>query len=149
MTPMAQMTEMREWDVKTILLAYDGSEESEKAAQLAAEVATRRDAHVVVVTAFSPGSAFNNDIDVIGQRVIEAREQAESMVEELSRLGVSSEVDVVQGPAAGAIIEAAGYRNADLIVMGARKRNPIVARLSRSISRRVLRNATMPVLVAR
>ena len=149
MTPMAQMTEMQEWDIKTILLAYDGSDEAEKAAQLAAEVATRRDARVVVVTAFAPGTPFQNDLDAVGRRVIHARDQAESMVEELSRLGVAGEVDVVQGPAAGAIIEAAAYRHADLIVMGARKRNPIAARLSRSISKHVLRNATIPVLVAR
>jgi nucleotide-binding universal stress UspA family protein len=148
MTPMAQMTEMQEWDIKTILLAYDGSEESEKAAQLAAEVATRRDARVVVLTAFAPGTTFQNDIDVVGKRVIHARAQAESMVEELSRLGVASEVDVAQGPAADAIIAAAKWRHADLIVIGARKRNPIAVRLSRSTSKRVLRDATMPVLVA-
>lgn len=149
MTPMAEMNEMQEWDIQTILLAYDGSEESEKAAQLAAEVATRRDARVVVVTAFAPGTTFQKDLDVVGRRVIHAREQAESMVEELSRLGVSSEVDVVQGPAGDAIVAAAGFRHADLIVMGARKRNPIAARLSRSISKHVLRDATIPVLVAR
>lgn len=149
MTHMAEMTEVREWDIKTILLGYDGSEEAEKAARLAAEVATRRDARVVVLAAFSPGTPFHNDLDVVGRRVIRAREQAESMVEELSRLGVPSEVDVAQGPAADAIIAAAESRHADLIVIGARKRNPIAARLSRSTSKHVLRDATTPVLVAR
>ena len=148
MTPMTEMTAMQEWDIQTILLAYDGSEESEKAAQLAAEVATRRDARVVVLTAFAPGTPFQNDIDVVGRRVIRANEQAESMVQELSRLGVSSEVDVAQGPAADAIIAAAEFRHADLIVMGARKRNSIAARLFRSTSKHVLRDATIPVLVA-
>ena len=149
MDQMEEMTEIQEWDIKTILLGYDGSEEAEKAAQIAAEVATRRDARVVVLTAFSPGTPFQTNPDVVGRRVIRAREQAESMVEELSRLGVPSEVDVAQGPAADAIIAAAECRHADLIVIGARKRNPIAAWLSRSTSKHVLRDATMPVLVAR
>ncbi len=140
---------MEEWDIKTILLAYDGSEEAEKAAHLAWEVAARRDARVVVLSAFRPGSAIQSDIDVVGRRVIEARERAEAMVEELARMGVEGEADVAQGPAAGAILNAAAFCGADLIVMGGRKRNPFAKLLSRSTSKRVLRQATTPVLVAR
>ncbi len=141
---------MEEWPINTILLGYDGSESSQKAAHLAAEVASRRRARVVVLTAFRATSAFRAEsMDVVGRRVIDARTQAETMVKELAGWGVPAEADVLEGPAAEAIMTAAASRDVDLIIIGARERNPVAARLGRSTGRRVLRDARKPVLVAR
>jgi nucleotide-binding universal stress UspA family protein len=110
-------------------------------------VAARRDARVVVLTAFSPGSPLGTDLDAVGRRIIDARGQGESMVQELARQGIPGEADVAQGPAAEAIIKAAESHDADLIVIGTHRRNPLSDWLSRSTSKQVLRSTTTPVLV--
>jgi nucleotide-binding universal stress UspA family protein len=43
---------MNDWDIKTILLGYDGSEGAERAARLASVLARQNKARILVITTF-------------------------------------------------------------------------------------------------
>jgi nucleotide-binding universal stress UspA family protein len=140
-----------EIDLRTIVLAYDGSEGAEKAVALTRSLAAKYRAHVVVVVAFHHvshmGSAIptSNDIRDIHDSVT----LAEALVAELTREGLSAESDVLEGPPADAIINVATTREADLIVMGSRGFGQFTGLLLGSVSDRVVHYSTVPVLVAR
>ena len=139
---------MGEWPINTIVLGYDGSAGAEKAVRLAAEVAGRRDAKVVVLTAYA--ETFNDpEMQETGRKIFHARQKADAVVGQLGELGIAAESDVAEGPAAEAIRVAAEVRSADLIVIGPRGPRSLRALLSRSTGRRLLRHAPAPVLVAR
>jgi nucleotide-binding universal stress UspA family protein len=135
--------------LETILLGYDGSEGSRKAVDMAAELARTCQASIVVVSAFhhmprvaQPKSDDFNDIH-------EARRLADALVQELALMGISAEADVLEGPPAEAILNAAEARQADLIVVGSRGFGQFKGLLLGSTSDRVVQHATIPVLVAR
>jgi nucleotide-binding universal stress UspA family protein len=65
-----------------------------------------------------------------------------------AELGVSAEVEILEGDPATQIIEFARLRDADLIVVGSRNRGPLVAALLGSVSRDIVAHADRPVLVA-
>jgi nucleotide-binding universal stress UspA family protein len=142
---------MSEVDLHTIVLAYDGSEGAEKAVALTRSLATKFGAHVVVVVSFPRvthiGSPIPSDGDV--RDIHDSVTLAESLVAELTRAGLSAETDVLEGPPADAIINAATARKADLIVMGSRGFGQFTGLLLGSVSDRVVHYSTVPVLVAR
>jgi nucleotide-binding universal stress UspA family protein len=134
---------------KTILLGYDGSEGSRKAVDMAAELARTYQGSIIVMCAFhqlprvtKPTSGDFNDIH-------EARTLADALVQELGLLGISAETDVLEGPPAEALLNAAEVRQADLIVVGSRGFGQLKGLMLGSTSDRVVHDATIPVLVAR
>jgi nucleotide-binding universal stress UspA family protein len=62
--------------------------------------------------------------------------------------GLDVDTVVVEGAAGPAILEVAADAGADLIVVGARDRGPVAQLLLGSVSRDVVRDATVPVVVA-
>ena len=93
------------------------------------------------------GSPVPSDDDV--RDIHDSVTLAERLVAELTRDGLSAETDVLEGPAADAIINAADARKADLIVMGSRGFGQFTGLLLGSVSDRVVHYSTVPVLVAR
>ena len=140
---------MAEWGPKNILVGYDGSEGARLAVDLAANVASKFGAKVVVVTAFrhqsrtiQPGMKATKEIE-------EANEMADEMVKYLTDQGIEAEKDVLEGPAPDALLTVADVRNAELIVVGSRGLNPVSELLLGSTSENVVRHAHVPVLIAR
>jgi len=143
---------MEDWDIKTIVLGYDGSEGSKRAAGLAGTLARKHAAHVVVVTVFphkwfrsyeEPGQPAETRAD-IGP----SHEVAGELIEQYKAAGISAEPDVMEGPAGDALLHVAEAHKADLIVVGRRGHGRTESLLLGSTSEFVVRRAKIPVLVA-
>jgi nucleotide-binding universal stress UspA family protein len=149
---------MKDWEIKTIVLGYDGSEGSKRAAELAGSLARRNSAEVVVVTAFPHESRtieVLKGIPYVGPAEPDlpeasgaASKVAEAVIQEFREAGIAAEADALQGPPADALLRAAESHEADLIVIGRRGHGAAAERLLGSTSDSVTRRATVPVLVA-
>jgi nucleotide-binding universal stress UspA family protein len=135
-----------------ILVPVDGSEPSLHAAEHAAELAARFDAplHALYVVDADPSPLAVSRADV-RETLREVGEQAaENAFETVERLaedaGVDLETAVVEGAPAEQIVDYAGERGVDLVVMGTHGRSGLGKRLVGSVTERVVRNAPVPVL---
>jgi nucleotide-binding universal stress UspA family protein len=139
-----------------ILLATDGSEEAELAAQRAVDLAKRTGSELHVVHVGSiPNFLMGGGIPGYDRRLYEQIEQESR--ELLRRL--SWRVKVAGGTVAGShlemgavdleIVGLARKLGADLIVMGSRGHRGIRRAIEGSISDAVIRHAPCPVLVVR
>lgn len=133
----------------TIVLGYDGSEHSKKAVGLARALARAHDATIVVVHAFPhvPRVIVPSRDD--SYEIHDAHALAEGLAQQLKLEGLRAEADVLEGPAAEAILNAADAHHADLIIVGSRGLGQFKGLLIGSQSNRVVQYATVPVLVAR
>jgi nucleotide-binding universal stress UspA family protein len=124
---------------RTIVLALDGSEGAERALPVAAGLARRDGAHIVV--AHAQTRALETAIN----------ERLDRQVEALRTDGIEAEVvivpSVLDGSEADAIAEVASERNADVIVIAGRGRTPFVGALLGSVTQRLLHVSDRPVLV--
>ncbi|HIQ04186.1 MAG TPA: universal stress protein [Anaerolineae bacterium] len=137
---------------KRILLAVDESEHSKKALELARDIARLTGAHIVVVHAFSPIPTFlgsENYAAVAARSITEGERITEEAAEKLREAGLEVTTEVLEGPAADAILRVSRVQQCDLIVMGSRGRSELEGLLLGSVSHRVLERANCPVLIAR
>jgi len=137
---------------KKILLATDGSPHAQEAQKYAQDLALRDDAQVIIVYAFPPVPAYLGEPELgrfIGQHVAEGQQVANQAAERLREAGVDVVVEVLEGPAADAILRTAAGRRCDLIVMGSRGQGKLRSLLLGNVSHRVLAHAHVPVLVVR
>jgi nucleotide-binding universal stress UspA family protein len=139
---------MNDWDIKTILLGYDGSEGAERAARLASVLARQNKARIVVITTFH----WSYSLDAMGEKAYQAANEAEAvaqgMVSKLQADGVEAASEVLDGQAGEVLLRSAETHDADLIVVGRRGHGAVASLLLGSISEYVVRRATVPVLVA-
>jgi nucleotide-binding universal stress UspA family protein len=132
---------------KTIVLALDGSEGSQRAIPMATELAQRDNARLVIV---------HVDERIVGKgggdiHADEAGIQASvrQRAEELSKQGIETTVemrDVMVGGPARPIAEIATEQGADLIVVGTRGHSGVPGILLGSVTQRLLHLAHQPVL---
>jgi len=135
---------------KNILLAVDGSYNASQAAKMAGSMARELEADLWIVTAFDPVPPYLGEPNM--QNAINARmEAAEAVLKEtLKAVGTihgGLKTEVLEGPAAEAILKVAKTRQNDLIVMGARGLGTLSGILLGSQSQKVLHHAPCPVLV--
>lgn len=138
------------------VVAFDGSPQSRKASDLAADLGNKTGAEVRIVTV--------EDLEVLRRefgatedtvRLQEkARQGAESLIgrerARITRAGVaSSEHVITEGPPAESIVKYAEDQEADMIIMGSRGRTGIQRILLGSVAARVVQLAHCPVLVVR
>jgi nucleotide-binding universal stress UspA family protein len=131
-----------------IVLALDGSQASQRAVSMAAELARRDKAKVVIA---------HVEEEVIGKgggpiHATEDEIQAEirRQAEELSAQEIETSVEmrsVMLGGPAHAIDEIARSAGADLIVAGTRGQSPVSGLLLGSVTQRLLHISDRPVLV--
>lgn len=133
---------------KTIVLALDGSGGAEAAVPLAAELAKRDDATLVIAhveedyVGKGGGGPVRADEDEIKATI---RKQAE----DLSRQGIETSLQmatVMLGGPAHAIEKIADGAGADLIIAGTRGHSPVAGLLLGSVTQRLLHIARRPVL---
>jgi len=139
--------------VETILVPVDGSPGSERGLAFADLVATMTGAEIVVVVAFDPPHAIRRRGILQTEHLqvtmeSDAKELAAEAAELLIGRGRKARAIVVRGDAAEAIIQTAEDQHADLIVMGRRGLGKLKGLLMGSVSERVARHATAPVLLA-
>ena len=135
--------------MKTILLAYDGTEQSGRALVRAAEVAKAFDA-AVHVTSVAPmrGSAHGMGPYDPTDPPSEHTQQLEAAQARLAEEGVVAVLAPAHGDPVEAILEIADKVDADLIVLGSHERSLIERALGMSVSGAVTRKAHRDVLIA-
>lgn len=136
---------------ETILLPFDGSEGAMTVLHHASEIAQWADATVQVLYV---ADTTRDSVTVVDGRPVDALERhGEDIVEEaantLDRLGVAYDTDVVQGNPAPTIVEYAERYGQDLIVMPTHGREGISRYLLGSVSEKVVRLSSIPVLTVR
>ena len=133
-----------------ILLPTDGSPGAERARDHALELAADQDAtlHVFhVVAAFAPAASLH---DLVAERMTE---QGRELVETVARLGRDRGVEVVtavrEGDPAETIVEYASSERIDLVVMPTHGRSELARTIVGSVTDRVIRTGSVPVVVVR
>lgn len=129
---------------KTIVVALDGSERAQRAASVAAEIAKRDGAKLVIAhvnerTIGKGGGDLRADEEQVAAQI-------QSQANELGAASVETR-DVMVGGPAHAIAEVAAEADADLIVAATRGQNPISGLFLGSVTQRLLHLAKCPVLV--
>jgi nucleotide-binding universal stress UspA family protein len=135
-----------------ILVAYDGSEHSRKALDTAIKIARGSDSKLKVLFAFDKVPTILGDEETehfIERAMSKGRDILGEATAHLHDLGVEFNTDIVEGPAAEAILHTAQTDGCDLIVMGSRGLGMMQGLLLGSVSYRVLHHAHIPVLIAR
>lgn len=138
--------------MKSIVVAVDGSAQSDKALQMAISLASKFQAALEVVHVLEPlfvppepygvnSGALEAANREYGQKVLA------DAVDTAGRAGVAASSVLLAGAPPEAIVEAASQANADLIVIGSRGRGAVGRVLLGSVSDRCVHIAKMPVLV--
>lgn len=143
---------MGEHAFTTILYATDGSDHARRALEVVRDIARRYDATVIVLTAYDPiprdlGTPYGEDL--MAKRLAAAEALVREAAAVLDERGIRHEETVLEGPAAGAILEAARIRGCDLIVLGSRGLGRVEVALLGSVSQQVVQQAPCPVLIVR
>ena len=138
---------------RIILLAVDGSKYSEKAVELAKQLATAGDDQVVVahVTELLP-ARFQTYPGLDSELDKEAIELTKGYVAELEEAGITARAELRSaqfGGVARIITNLAEDLDAGLIVMGSHGRGDLTALLLGSVAHKVLHLSNRPVLIAR
>src|SRR5438034_1225380 len=136
----------------TILCATDGSDHAGKAVGIAADLGCRYNARVIILAAYDPIPRDLGDPyleEVTSRRLKAAEELVNAATVVMKVKGLTPIVEMLEGPAARAILDVARTRRCDLIVMGSRGLTPFGAMLLGSVTMRVVHEAPCPVLLTR
>jgi nucleotide-binding universal stress UspA family protein len=138
-------------NLRTILVPLDGSVVAEAALKPAVEVARATRAKLVLLRAAQAHTLPM--ADPIEAQVDVMREAQEYLAAARARVlaaGVGDvEMSAWYGPAVEAIVEAARYRHADIIVMSSHGRSGVSRLVLGSVAESVLRATTVPILLIR
>lgn len=140
-----------------ILLAVDGSKDSEKAAMLVLDLAqnARIDVVILHVCNDTPMSINDSNDSEDARKYFdsvitdEARKLVAFYKEIMGRFGIQNTVHLTPGDIAEEIVKYADNEKCDLIVMGTKGRTGLVGVLMGSISEKVLKKSHLPLLLAR
>jgi nucleotide-binding universal stress UspA family protein len=134
-----------------ILLPFDGSDGAAEALHHAAEIAHWADAtiHVLFVADTRRDSVTVVETEVVDALVQEGEDIVEEAEKTLTTLGVDYDSDVVKGHPAPTIVEYAEQYEYDVIVMPTHGREGVSRYLIGSVTEKVVRLSSVPVLTAR
>jgi nucleotide-binding universal stress UspA family protein len=137
--------------MKTILVAYDQTEPSERALERALEVAKTFQSKLLItsvahVMADAGTGRSMGGIDPTDSPETHAAE-LKAAADKATAAGISAELVRALGDPAEAIVKAAEQNGADLIVVGARDRGWMQRLLDHSVSQDVARHARCDVLI--
>ena len=137
--------------METLLVPLDGSTLAECALPRATEMARATGARLILLRAVQAHTFPGADpIPAQVDAVREAEAYLTGVAERLGALGVTQITrSVWYGPAAAAIVEAAQFNHAGLIVMTTHGRTGVGRLVLGSVAESVLRGTTVPILVVR
>ncbi len=132
-----------------ILLGVDGSPPSLRAAEIAGRLARDQRARLCVVAAFEPvpdylGKPYWDEM--LSRHMAHAQEVLQGALKKVGPVE-ALETEILQGPAAEALLQLAQQRGADLIVLGRRGVGGLTSLLLGSQAAKVVAHATCPVLL--
>jgi nucleotide-binding universal stress UspA family protein len=134
-----------------VMLATDGSAAAQRAADFAAALAARYGARVTVLHTFPPVPNFLGEptySQTLDKTLGEAQALVGDVAKRLRAQGITHvDAEVVEGPAASAILDMAESRAPDLLVVGARGLSAWKGLVRGSVSQAVTQGAACPVLV--
>ncbi len=135
-----------------ILIPIDGSKAAANAIPHALDLAATYDANLYTVSVVDTGDT--EDEDRREAMFEEFEQKSQEMVEEISRQAEERDVrttagSIAEGKPHRAILKYADARDIDLIVMGTHGHGGIRYPLRRSVTEKVLRRATVPVVAVR
>lgn len=138
-------------NLKTVLVPLDGSIVAEAALAPAVALAREAAAKLVLLRAAEAHTLPTTDpIEAQVDVMREAQDYLDAARAHVTAAGAADvEVSAWYGPAVEAIVEAARYREADLIVMSSHGRSGVARLIMGSVAERVLRSTRVPVLVIR
>jgi nucleotide-binding universal stress UspA family protein len=137
-----------------VVVGADGSHHGGEALRFALSEARLRDARLRAVRAWSIPPLTTGGVGMFPAYQVVRDELADATAAELAQsvedasseaAGVEVELDVVQGDAAGALVERSA--GADLLVVGSRGRGSVTGTLLGSVSQGVLQHSPCPVAV--
>lgn len=135
-----------------IISALDGSEHSLKALDYAGELSGKYGSKLILLHAYRHTSDLRG-AEGFDQLVARRKEAGEGILKtarlRLEPASIEVEEDLLEGPAADAIVAVAEVRNADLVVMGTRGMGSLKGLLFGSVSNKVTQHAPCSVLVVR
>jgi nucleotide-binding universal stress UspA family protein len=137
---------------KNILVAVDGSEHALKAARIAGDLARQMQAELRVVTAYEPVPTYLGQPNLqhaLDERFAQANLVLEEAIQQIGEIQGELKTDVLEGPAAEAILAVVEARGNDLVIMGTRGLGRLKGLLLGSQSQKVLAHASCPVLLVR
>jgi nucleotide-binding universal stress UspA family protein len=139
--------------IEHILLATDGSRPAKHATEFAASLALRFGAKITVLHAYTPVPAFLGEPNY-SRALYETLDEVKALIEDtagrLHDMGlVEVETEIIEGPAANAILGVAETRKPDILVLGARGLSTWQGLLMGSVSLSVTQRAECPVLVVK
>jgi nucleotide-binding universal stress UspA family protein len=135
--------------MQSVVVGYDGSEESKRALDRAAALG-RQGATVTIVAAVSLGMHGPRSMGALNEDEMRAeRELIDAARNDLKTQGIDAHAIEGEGEPADVIIEAAKEANADLIIVGTRGRGAAKRTFLGSVSTKVVHDAPCDVLVVR
>ncbi|OGO38806.1 MAG: universal stress protein [Chloroflexi bacterium RBG_16_57_11] len=137
---------------KNILVAVDGSEHALKAARVAGEFARQMQAELRLVTVYEPVPTYLGEPNLqhaLDERFALAQQVIDGALQEIGEIPGELKTDVLEGPAAEAILAVIEARNNDLVIMGTRGLGRLTGLLLGSQSQKVVAHAPCPVLLVR
>jgi universal stress protein A len=140
------------WPIRSILVATDLSEPSERVLELAAALARDRGARLVVLhMAEPPPFVRPGEMARVLQQAGGYRQELEDRLRRFRPAGLEGRIDyrVEEGTAADAILRLAEVTPCDLVVLGTHGRTGLGRLLLGSVAEQVLRRAVCPVLTVR
>jgi nucleotide-binding universal stress UspA family protein len=140
----------REAEGRHVLVCYDGSRESERAVDRAAEIASAVPTRVTVISVAEPvyrSRPYTGYADPIEED--KHRALLDNATKTFEEQGISVETLEPAGAPVEAIIDAAHETGADLVVVGSRHRDLIHRLLFGSVSGQLVVEAPADVLVVR
>ena len=136
-----------------ILLGVDGSEHALHAAEAAADLARSMKSNILrIVVAFDPVPPYLGEPNMqtaISARMKEAETILKKAIDAVGQIPGEVHTEILEGPAAEAILDVAKTRKSDLIVMGSRGLGRLSGALMGSQSQKVVQHAPCPVLIVR
>lgn len=135
----------------TLLVPLDGSTLAEQALPVAADMARTSGARVVLLrAAFAHAYPGRDPVEAQVAVVREAEDYLAGIAERVRALGVPKvSASAWYGEPATAIVEAAEFNRADLIVMTTHGRSGLGRLVMGSVAESVLRGTTTPILILR
>jgi nucleotide-binding universal stress UspA family protein len=126
---------------RTVLVAADGSAESDQAIRDAARLLAGPTYRMVLVT------VVDAEAQLAGEQTAAARELLADRVRRLPANGAGAVTEIGSGEPAAVLLDLAEVEDADLIVMGRRGRG-LSRRLLGSVANEVIKRSPRPVLLA-
>ncbi len=137
--------------LKTILVAFDGSDQSRNAFDLGLEIAERFQTKLLIVGVIRlPEPAISIEVDaMLDSGKAHFEEEFQRLKLKANGRGVELETSILIGHPAEQIVREAEDTHADLIIMGRRGLTRATRWILGSVSERVMRYAHCPVTVVK